>query len=132
MAIISTRIHGILDYATAGLMVVLAGFAGWGSVLSWVLLAFAVTITAISLTTNYELGVFRILPMTAHLALDYLMGGLLLVAAFLAGSGAGWIQAVLVMLAVAEFGVALITNPVPAEQSPVEAGTAGRNRAQTF
>ncbi len=132
MAIISTRVHGILDYATAGLIVVLAWFAGWGTVLSGVLLAFAVAITAVSLCTNYELGVFRILPMTAHLGLDYLMGGLLLVAAFLVGGGAGWIQAALVILAIAEFGVALITNPVPAEQSPVEAGTAGRNRAQTF
>jgi hypothetical protein len=78
---ISPRVHGILDYMTAGLMFTLPRVMGWGRTATRLMDASAAAATVYSLMTRYELGLVKVLPMKAHLALDAVGGATLLGAA---------------------------------------------------
>ncbi len=81
MQMIPTRIHGVIDYLTAVLLIVapwLFGFADGGAA-QWVPVLLGLGIIAYSLLTDYELGMVRALPMPFHLGLD-IGGGILLAA----------------------------------------------------
>ncbi len=72
---VSTKTHGVIDYATAGTLlaapVLLRGAGARGR------LALSVAgggVLATSLLTDYELGLRRVIPMKAHLALDAATG----------------------------------------------------------
>ncbi len=87
MRVIPTKTHGIIDYATGSALLaapelfklkdvpaaaLAPRIAGGGA-------------TAYSLLTNYELGVRKVLPMKAHLALDAASGVLLAASPWLFG-----------------------------------------------
>lgn len=76
-----TRVHGILDYVWSVLLAAAPWLLGYarGGTETWVPAAFAAGATFYSLATNYELGVFRVLSMRVHLALDVVGGALLAV-----------------------------------------------------
>ncbi len=79
MRFLSTRVHGMIDYATGALLIVapwLFGFAD-GTAAQWVPVVLGAGILVMSLITNYELSLTRIVPMGAHLAVDGLGGALL-------------------------------------------------------
>lgn len=81
MQVIPTRIHGVIDYLTAVLLIVapwLFGFADGGAA-QWVPVLLGVGIIAYSLLTDYELGMARAISMPVHLVLDF-GGGVLLAA----------------------------------------------------
>ncbi|GAB1584110.1 MULTISPECIES: SPW repeat protein [Phyllobacteriaceae] len=81
MQIIPTRLHGILDYLTAALLILapwLFGFAD-GSAAQWVPVAMGAGIILYSLLTSYEWGILHVIPMRLHLVLDF-GGGILLLA----------------------------------------------------
>ncbi len=78
---ISTRVHGVLDYATAGLLLTAPRALGWGSRTRRLLATAGIGATAYSLLTEYELGAVRKLPMPVHLNLDAASGLRLLLAA---------------------------------------------------
>jgi hypothetical protein len=81
MAAISTRVHGVLDYAVGlGLMAAprVLGFQDAPRA-ARVPVALGASALAYSLLTDYELGALRVLPMPAHLLLDA-MNGLFLAA----------------------------------------------------
>ena len=68
---ISPTLHGVLDYATGATLMALPSVLGIGDTRAG--RAFRVAgagHAAYSLVTNYRLGVKRLLPMRAHLALD--------------------------------------------------------------
>ena len=78
MRIISTQVHGVLDYLTGGTLLAaptLLGLDGDGA--GRALRIAGGGATAYSLLTDYELGLVRVLPMPAHLALDAASGALL-------------------------------------------------------
>lgn len=80
---ISTRTHGIIDYAwttTAGTLPQMMD----GATATARLVRNASTAAGFnSMVTNYEAGVVRVLPMKAHLALDFVMCAALIIAPFL-------------------------------------------------
>ena len=81
MNIIPTRVHGILDYLMGTLLAAspwIFGFSGQ-PVAKWVMIIMGLGVIGYSLVTEYELGVYRAMPMTWHLALD-VAGGLFLAA----------------------------------------------------
>lgn len=81
MRVISTRVHGILDYLMGVVLIAapwLLGFARNGAE-TWVPVALGAGVIAYSLLTNYELGAVRVIPMSVHLGID-VVGGLLLAA----------------------------------------------------
>ena len=77
MKLIPTRVHGVLDYLTVGMLLSLPRLLGWSPRVTWLLSGSALFTLLYSLLTRYELGVARVLPMKGHLLLDALSGLLL-------------------------------------------------------
>ena len=87
MQVISTRTHGFLDYGVGLVLIVapyLFGFANGGAA-QWVPMMIGIAIIGISLVTDYELSVAKLVPMPVHLAADIGTGVLLLVSPWLFG-----------------------------------------------
>lgn len=78
MKLLSTQLHGTIDYIWAAAVPMLPHSRHWGPAATQMLTAAGVGTLAYSLLTRYELGAVRILPMRAHLALDILQGVTLL------------------------------------------------------
>ena len=79
MRFINTRIHGVLDYLTAGLMMAspaIFNFARGGPETS-APIALGITVMLYSFCTRYEFGAIKAIPMHLHLILDF-FGGLFL------------------------------------------------------
>jgi hypothetical protein len=109
-----TRIHGMLDYLMAALLIAspwLFGFAD-NPAARWVPVAMGAGVLLYSLFTDYELGAVRKLQMPAHLLLDA-VGGILLAASpwILGFDERVWMPHV--VLGLVEVVTAAITNTVP-------------------
>jgi hypothetical protein len=120
MQIIPRRIHGILDYVVALALILSPRIFGFDPdgvearipvILGWLTLAY-------SLLTNYELGLFKVLPFRVHLALDLIGGVFLAVSPWVFGfSERVWGPHLVVGLI--EIGVALMTRRTAIEHGPV-------------
>src|SRR5690349_16559028 len=67
---ISTRTHGIIDYAYAGALIALPFLLRWNRRASRLSIGTGLATLGVSMMTNYECGLVRLLPMKAHLAVD--------------------------------------------------------------
>ena len=67
---ISTKTHGIIDYGTAAGLLALPRLLRMDPFVTKLLTGSAILTAVYSLFTNYELGLFKVLPMKAHLGLD--------------------------------------------------------------
>jgi len=76
---IPTRAHGILDYGTAAACLALPRRTGWTPEAAWLMTGGGLFALGYSLLTRYELGLVRVLPMQAHLALDVAFGAYFIV-----------------------------------------------------
>src|SRR5688572_23206441 len=87
MRMISTRVHGFLDYVVAAFLIALPWLFDFHRGDAETLIPVAVGILSIvySLLTNYELGIWRLLPMRLHLTLDILAGIFLIASPWLFG-----------------------------------------------
>lgn len=76
---LSTRIHGILDYAMAAFLIIFPWPAGFSKFTwaPWVMLVLGVGILIYSLLTRYEAGYLGLLSFKSHLWLDALAGVIL-------------------------------------------------------
>ena len=73
MRFIPTRIHGAIDYLMALVLIAAPwalGFGRDGGAETWVPVALGVAIAGMSLLTDYEWGVSRLIPMPTHLFID--------------------------------------------------------------
>lgn len=70
----STKTHGLLDYATVALLLVLPRAFGWSPGLTRFVQGMGVATALYSLVTGYERGLIKLLPIPAHFALDVLSG----------------------------------------------------------
>lgn len=80
LRVLSTRVHGTLDYVLGlGLLLFpwIFGFAAVGGAATWVPITLGVAIIIYSLGTDHEWGMLRVVPMGYHVALD-LFGGIFL------------------------------------------------------
>jgi hypothetical protein len=115
MRVIPTRVHGVIDYLTAVLLILspwLFGFAD-GSAAQWVPLIVGVAILGLALMTDFEMGLAPVVPMSVHLAMDVGAGVLLAASPWLFGfAGRVWLPHLLV--GAMEVLVALFTVTVPA------------------
>jgi hypothetical protein len=85
MRFIPTRIHGVLDYLSGALFIAspyLFGFTADDThgPAQWVPQFVGMAVLLYSLFTNYELGLFRRLPMPVHLTADLWFAGVFLAA----------------------------------------------------
>ena len=93
---ISTRTHGIIDYAFAGALIALPFLMRWDRRATRLSLGAGLTTLGVSMVTNYECGLVRLLPMRAHLAMDAAETSMLMGAPKVLGSvdnGAGRVLA---------------------------------------
>ncbi len=115
MRVISTRVHGMLDYLVGALLIAapwLFGFADGGAE-TWVPVVLGAGAIMYSLFTDYELGMVRSIPMPTHLMLDIGSGVLLAVSPWLFGfADRVWEPHLIVGLI--EIGTAVMTKRVPA------------------
>ena len=113
MTRISTRTHGVLDFVTAGTLVALPRMLGWGERLTNTLTTVALGTLGYSLLTNYEFGLFRVLPMRAHLAIDAVSGAALCSAPAMFPEEDASTHAALVALGLFEVGASILTQREP-------------------
>jgi len=123
MRFLSTRVHGVIDYLTGALLIVapwLFGFAD-GTAAQWVPALLGAGIIVMSLVTDYELSLARLIPMGAHLAVDGLGGALLAVSPWLFGFAdrTYWPH---LIIGVAEIGLSLVTRTRPDVTSDATVG----------
>ncbi len=99
---IPTSVHGAIDYLTGGMLLAAPRLLGLTDEprAALVLRSAGGGALAYSLITDYELGLLRLLPMPAHLAMDAASGVLVAVSPWLLGfAGKGpryWLPHVLV------------------------------------
>jgi hypothetical protein len=118
MRFLSTRVHGIMDYLTGGLLIVvpyLLGFAD-GTAAQYVPQILGVAIIGMSLMTDYEYSVARVIPVSVHLGIDLLGGVLLAASPWLFGfsNKVFWPH---LIVGIMEIGLALMTRTRPDLQS---------------
>jgi hypothetical protein len=114
MRIIPTRLHGVLDYAMGALLIVapyLLGFAD-STAAQYVPQALGLATLLMSLVTDYELSIAKLVPMPIHLSVDIASGLLLAVSPWLFGFAdrVFWPH---LILGIAEVGAALMTQTRP-------------------
>ncbi|HEX2216627.1 MAG TPA: SPW repeat protein [Xanthobacteraceae bacterium] len=117
MRILSTRIHGMMDYAMGVLLILspyLFGFAT-GGIKQWLPMALGAAMIGLALLTRYELGAVGAIPMPTHLLIDVLSGLLLAASPWLFGfaSIVFWPHLILGLI---EAGTACMTQTTPTEE----------------
>src|SRR4051812_28630245 len=123
MALMSTRTHGLLDYVVGGAMTVLPQVLRCGKPAARLLEVAGAGAAMYSMLTDYEKGVFKVLPMEAHLAMDALSGATLIGASFLLKDESTDVRAVLAGLGAFEIAAAAMTATEPRDAdapSPAE------------
>lgn len=122
MRVLSTRTHGIMDYAMGILLLAspyLFGFAT-GGVKQWLPMILGLAMLGMSLLTRYEWGAIRVIPMPVHLAVDGLSGALLAVSPWLFGF-AGVVFLPHLILGLIELGTSLLTETRSGMDEPLTA-----------
>ena len=115
MRFIPTRVHGVLDYLTAGVLIAAPSVLGFrkGGAQTWLPMALGVGTIAYSLLTDYELGLVKVIPMPVHLALDAANGALLSASPWLLGF-AEEVSVPHLSLGLFEVGAAAFSQTTPA------------------
>lgn len=87
MRFLPTRVHGAVDYLWGLALITAPWLFGFetGGAAQWTAVIFGVGAILYSLSTDYELGVVRFLPVPVHLALDAGAGLLLAISPWIFG-----------------------------------------------
>ncbi len=108
---VSPHVHGVLDYLSAGTLLLLPRVFGLSRDVTRLLTGAALLTFVYSMLTRYPSGVVKVLPMRAHLLMDGLSGLVLTAAPALLPDEDPRVTAMLVSLGVFEIGAALTTDP---------------------
>jgi hypothetical protein len=111
MKIISTKVHGVMDYMMGVLLIAspwIFGFADNGMQL-WTPLALGVFTIIYSLMTDYELGLSDNISMRTHLVIDFMSGVLLAASPWIFGF-ADEVYLPHLILGIVEIGAAALTT----------------------
>jgi hypothetical protein len=125
MALISTKIHGVLDYVGGLGSLAAPKLIGDRRAATLMGISGAGTLTTSALT-DYELGVRHAIPMRVHLLIDAATGSLLLTGAVaLRRRGAGLLDCLpLALVGLAEVAGAALTSSRPSDRTDVPDATA--------
>jgi len=117
MRFINTRVHGVLDYALGVVLIAapyLFDFAPGAQ--SSVPITLGIALIVYSALTDYELGLFRVIPMNVHLGLDVLGGAILALSPWLFGFSED-VWAPHLILGLIEVGAGLFTETAPRREA---------------
>lgn len=127
MRFIPTKLHGLLDYASAGLFIAspwLFGFAfdphsnlAESVAAQWIPVFVGVGVFFYSIFTDYELGLVRRLPMRVHLTADLWFAGVFLAASPWVFGFADRVYLPHLLLGLFSVAAGLLTKKVPADSS---------------
>jgi HAD superfamily hydrolase (TIGR01509 family) len=129
--LLSTRTHGLLDLATIGTLLTLPRVMGWSPRVTNLLTGTAVGALGYSLLTRYEMGLVKVLPMKAHLALDAASGAALCASPLLLSDEPDEVKAALVGFGLFELSAAFCTQTEPANE-PFDQEKEKASRAATL
>jgi SPW repeat len=119
MHIISTKLHAPVDYILGIILIAAPWILGYSEVTGakWTSIIAGVIMIGSALMTNNELGLIRIVPMHVHLALDGLIGIVLLVAPWIFWYSDQDTNVWLPMIAIGlgEIAAAAMSDPWPQE-----------------
>ena len=132
MKVLSTRVHGVIDYISVITLFTLPRVLGASDRVTMLFTVMAIGTLLYSLATRYELGVAKVLPMRAHLLLDLMSGALFLALAILWGDAPQLDRILMGVMGMFEIGASLITNPEPSLAGAADAGSAARPRQRGF
>jgi len=124
-----THVHGVVDYVVGATLAILPRALGWSGAPARLLEGAGAGAIAYSLMTNYELGVVRVLPMKAHLALDALSGGMLIGAAAMLDDEDDDVRATLAGIGLFEIAAALTSQTTSPTEMESNATRADRSTA---
>ncbi len=116
MAILSTRMHGVLDYVVGGFLMVspwVLGFKNKSKPATYLPIALGAGALVYSLLTDYELGVSDKISMPTHLKMDAANGALLAASPWLFGFARRGLWKPHLLLGLFELAAVLMTNPKP-------------------
>src|SRR4051794_3023683 len=99
---ISTRTHGILDYATVVILYALPRAFRWNKNVTGFLTFMSAFLLGYSAFTRYELGVFKLLPMRGHLTFDAISGFLMTISPAFLRTRSPFVSAILTGLGLYE------------------------------
>lgn len=115
MKILTTKIHGVLDYAVSIILILtplMFGFAESGNASFLIPRILGVAIVILGLLTKYEFGLIKIIFMKAHIAADYVIGIFLALSPWLFGFSKEsvniWVPHLVIGLLI--FGITLVTQ----------------------
>lgn len=114
MRFINTRVHGMLDYLMGVLLIIspwLFGFANGGAA-QWVPIVLGLGAFLYSIMTDYELGLLKVIPMSAHLIIDLVAGIFLAASPWIFGF-ADEVYLPHLILGILEIGASLMTEKHP-------------------
>ncbi len=123
---ISTKMHAMLDLATAGMALTLPRMLDCSDRLRTGMTCMALTKLAYGLMTRHELGVVKKIPMKAHLVLDTVGGATMAALPFMVDEEDP--QAITCCVAMGMLDVA--AAPLTQTHSPLERQSTGRSKAQ--
>jgi hypothetical protein len=126
-----THVHGVVDYVVGATLAILPRALGWRGAPARLLEGAGIGAIAYSAMTNYELGVVRMLPMKAHLALDALSGGMLIGAAAMLDDEDEDVRATLAGIGLFEIAAALTSQTTSSTEMASEANVDGAIRSTT-
>jgi hypothetical protein len=123
MKIISTKVHGVLDYFVGILLIAapwIFNFARGGAE-TWIPVILGAGAIVYSLLTNYEMGLSKTLSMKTHLTLDMLSGIFLAASPWIFGFN-DIVYVPHLIFGILELGVVLMTDPLPRHESQMAGG----------
>jgi hypothetical protein len=82
MKILSSRMHGFLDYVTVIFLLLTPYLFGFNGLVAYFTLSLGIVHLVLTLFTNFEWGLFRIVPLRIHGAIELAVSVLLLGVAF--------------------------------------------------
>lgn len=83
---IPLSVHGVIEIVSAAALIAAPFVLAFGTVTGAASLALGVTLMGLALSTHTDT---RTLPLSAHVAFDYLLGSLMLIAGVVLGIGSG-------------------------------------------
>ena len=108
---ISRRQHGIVDYAVAAVELVLPAVLPAGPRARKLLHLSGANAALLGAVTDQELGLLKLVPMRAHLALDGVFAATFLAAPFVLDDESPTVRATLALLGASGAAAALLTDP---------------------